>query len=73
MSKTQGTTNATDRNIKIIDVTTNNVSSSKHGFAPKGDGSTTTFLNGNGAYSTPAGGSGASIGLIQAMSIFKQR
>lgn len=48
----------TDAQLSTSDVTTNNVSSSKHGFAPKGDGSTTTFLNGNGAYSTPAGGGG---------------
>lgn len=34
--------------------TTNDVSSSKHGFAPQGDGSTSKFLNANGAYSTPS-------------------
>lgn len=42
-----------DATISTTDVTTNNVSSTKHGFAPKGDGSTTKFLNANGAYSTP--------------------
>jgi hypothetical protein len=46
----------TDSNIEIADVTTNNVSTSKHGFAPKGNGSVTSYLNGNGAYSTPRGG-----------------
>lgn len=41
----------------LADNTTNNVSTSKHGYAPKGDGSTTKFLNANGAYSTPASAS----------------
>jgi hypothetical protein len=41
--------------LSITDNTTGNVSSSAHGFAPKGDGSTTKFLNANGAYSVPAG------------------
>jgi hypothetical protein len=48
----------TDAKLSTSDITTNDVSTSKHGFAPKGDGSTTKFLNANGAYSTPAGGSG---------------
>lgn len=43
-----------DRNLQTSDITTNNVSTTKHGFAPKGDGSTTKFLNANGAYSTPS-------------------
>lgn len=34
------------------------VSATQHGFAPKGDGSTTKFLNANGAYSTPVGSGG---------------
>lgn len=45
-----------DATITFTDITTGNVSTTKHGFAPKGDGSTTKFLNANGAYSTPAGG-----------------
>ena len=49
-----------DATISITDITTNNVSSSKHGFAPKGDGSSTSFLNGTGAYSTPSGGGNVS-------------
>lgn len=48
--------NVTDASISTTDVTTNDVSSSKHGWAPKGDGTTTKFLNANGAYSTPTGG-----------------
>lgn len=42
-----------EADITLADNTTNNVSTSKHGFAPKGDGSTTKFLNANGAYSIP--------------------
>lgn len=38
----------------LADNTTNDVSTSKHGYAPKGDGSTSKFLNANGAYSTPS-------------------
>lgn len=39
----------------LADNTTNNVSTSAHGYAPKGDGDTAKFLNANGAYGTPAG------------------
>lgn len=49
-------TGLTEAGQTLSDVTTNNVSTSKHGYAPKGDGSTTKFLNANGAYSTPSGG-----------------
>jgi len=44
-----------DATIALTDITTNDVSTAKHGFAPKGNGSATAFLNGLGAYSTPAG------------------
>jgi len=44
-----------DATITTTDITTNNVSTSKHGFAPKGNGSATAFLNGQGAYTTPTG------------------
>jgi hypothetical protein len=46
---------ATDANLSTSDITTNDVSSSKHGFAPKGTGLATQYLDGTGAYSTPAG------------------
>lgn len=49
---------------KLIDVTTWDVSTSRHGYAPKGDGSTSKFLNANGAYSTPAAASGGALSLI---------
>jgi hypothetical protein len=50
----------TDAKLSTSDVTTNNVSTSKHGFAPKGDGNAAHYLDGTGAYSTPAGGGGGS-------------
>jgi hypothetical protein len=53
---TLGGAAVTDATISTSDITTNDVSSSKHGWAPKGDGTTTKFLNANGAYSTPASG-----------------
>lgn len=40
----------------FTDVTTGNVSITAHGLAPKGDNVATHFLDGTGAYTTPAGG-----------------
>ncbi len=45
-----------DATITTSDVTTNNATSLKHGFLPKLSGSATQFINGSGAWSTPAGG-----------------
>ena len=42
----------TDANLTTTDVTTNNVSTSKHGFAPKAPNDATQFLDGTGAYDT---------------------
>ena len=42
----------TDANLTTTDVTTNNVSTSKHGFAPKSPNDGTRFLDGLGAYDT---------------------
>lgn len=47
-------TGLTEAGQTLADNTTNDVSTTKHGYAPKGDGSTSKFLNANGAYSTPA-------------------
>lgn len=47
-----------DVTISTSDVTTNNVSTTKHGFAPKLPNDATKYLDGTGAYSTPVGGSG---------------
>ena len=42
----------------LADNTTNDVSTSKHGYAPKLPNDATQFLNGTGTYSVPAGGGG---------------
>ncbi len=43
----------TDANLLTSDITTNNASTSKHGFAPKYPNDATKFLDGTGAYSVP--------------------
>lgn len=43
--------------LSLTDITTNDVSTSKHGFAPKLDNTATHFLNGQGGYTTPGGSS----------------
>lgn len=47
----------TDANLTTTDVTTNNVSTSKHGFAPKAPNDTTKFLRGDGTWAVPSAGS----------------
>ena len=42
-----------DSDLSTSDVTTNNVSTSKHGFAPKAPNDATKFLDGTGNYSAP--------------------
>lgn len=49
-----GAAAASDATLTTTDITTNNVSTSKHGFAPKSPNDGTVFLNGLGAYSAPA-------------------
>ncbi len=48
---------ATDATLPVSDITTNNVTSSKHGFAPKSPADATQFLNGAAtpAYAVPPG------------------
>ena len=43
----------------LSDNTTNNVSTSKHGYAPKAPNDATRYLDGTGNYSTPAGSGGS--------------
>jgi hypothetical protein len=57
----------TESNISLSDVTTDDVSITKHGFAPKAPNDATKFLDGTGAYSVPAGGGGTSLGLVMVM------
>ena len=49
-----------DATISLTDITTNNVSTSKHGFAPKAPNDATKFLDGTGAYSSPSAPTGTS-------------
>lgn len=44
--------------LSTTDITTNNVSTTKHGFAPKLPNDATKYLDGTGAYTVPAGGGG---------------
>lgn len=46
----------TDANLTTTDITTNNVSTAKHGFAPKAPNDTTKFLRGDGTWAVPAAG-----------------
>ncbi len=48
----------TDANLSFTDITTNNVSTTKHGFAPKAPNDATKFLDGTGAFSVPTGSGG---------------
>jgi hypothetical protein len=45
-----------DATITTTDITTNNVSITKHGFAPKAPNNTTQFLRGDGTWATPSAG-----------------
>jgi hypothetical protein len=45
----------TEADLSLSDITTNDVSITKHGLAPKAPNDATKFLDGTGAYSTPAG------------------
>ena len=47
-----------DSDLSVSDITTNNVSTSRHGFAPKAPNDATKFLDGTGAYSVPPGSAG---------------
>jgi predicted small secreted protein len=46
----------TDANLITSDITTNNVSTTKHGFVPKAPNDTTKFLRGDGTWATAGGG-----------------
>lgn len=47
-----------DSDLSLSDILTNNVSIARHGFVPKAPNDATKFLDGTGAWSTPAGGGG---------------
>ncbi len=49
------TNDYSEAQISFTNITTNDVSITKHGYAPKAPNDATKFLDGTGAYSTPAG------------------
>lgn len=57
-----------DAALSTSDVTTNNVSTSKHGFTPKAPNDASKYLDGTGAWTVPAGGSGG-MTLVEAKTI----
>jgi hypothetical protein len=58
---TLGGTAVTDATISVSDVTTNNASTSAHGWLKKLDGNAAHFMDGTGAWSTPGGTGGATM------------
>lgn len=54
-----------DSDLALTDITTNNVSITAHGFAPKAPNDATKFLNGTGSYSVPAGSVSSAAASIQ--------
>lgn len=55
----QGTVSAlVEGDLSLTDITTANVSTTKHGFAPKLPNDATKYLDGTGSYSVPSGGGG---------------
>ena len=58
-SATPAWAQVTDADLSLSNITTNNVSTTKHGFAPKAPNDATKYLDGTGTYSTPSSGSGA--------------
>ncbi len=51
----QATAQPADADISFTNITTGDMTSSQHGFAPKGDGNAAHYLDGTGAFSAPAG------------------
>jgi hypothetical protein len=54
-----------DSGLFVSDITTNNVSTLAHGFAPKAPNDVTKFLNGTGAYSVIPTATGSVLGLVK--------
>jgi len=55
----------TDAKLSTSDITTNNASTSKHGFLKKLDNDSTHFMDGTGAWAVPAGGSSGGLVLLE--------
>lgn len=54
-----------DSDLSLTDIATNDVSTTKHGFAPKLPGDDTLFLNGDGDWTAPAGGGSIAFGVVE--------
>ena len=50
-----------ETDFSFTDVTTGNASTSKHGLLPKLNNDSSTYLNGQGAFTTPEGGTGGGL------------
>ena len=57
-----------DATLTFSDVTTNNVSTMRHGFAPKLPNDAAKYLDGTGAWSTPAGGGSGTVTSVSVVS-----
>ncbi len=64
---TLGVSSVADADVTFTDITTNNASTSKHGFLKKLDNSASHFMDGTGAWSTPSGSGG--VGNLWKMSL----
>jgi hypothetical protein len=51
----------TEADLSLSDITTNNVSTTKHGLAPKAPNDATQYLDGTGAYSVPPGSAAGTV------------
>ncbi len=60
---TPGYANVKDSDLALTNITTNDVSISKHGFAPKAPNDATLFLDGTGNYSSPGTSTAAAVDL----------
>jgi hypothetical protein len=58
-----------DANLDVTDITTNDVSTSAHGFAPKAPNDGTKYLDGQGNYTVPAGGGGGGVTIEEVWAI----
>jgi hypothetical protein len=61
---------ATDATLSVSDITTNNASTSAHGFLKKLPNDATQFMGGTGLWSVPAGSGGGSAGAFSGASVY---
>lgn len=60
-------TQPAESDLSVTDITTNNASTSAHGFLNKLDNNAAHYMDGTGAWSTPAGGGGGSLVLLNTL------